>query len=136
MKQFLRQTLTKRFFILFSVFFFLWYSLSFYLNASFEATLNPILLFGLQMIYPVLIFFFSGFYFLKSRNDWNDRMMVALGWNGIAYLFSAILANPLYGISWSDVLSLESIYQGWPGVFSVILVGLLLKNDRLSKHLT
>ncbi len=127
-----KRYLTKRYFILFAIFFVLWYLGSLLLFTLYQTTPKMIFYVALNLYDPILLGIIAFLYFRKSINDWNDRFIVAFGWVALAIVLSAFLSKPIYGYDWTTIINLEVIKANWVGVF-VILVAAFLARKRLTR---
>jgi|GEM_PF-3176159 hypothetical protein len=96
----------KRFVVYWIISFVVWYGSSLLFYAFFQATLNPMVLFASQIFAPIFLLFMGWLYFRGvTRNDWASRFVTALVWIGLALVFAAALMQPVYGASWTSLLS-------------------------------
>lgn len=82
---------------------------------------------------PFMVFLFSFFYFLKSKNDWNDRFAVAVGWLMMLYLLAALLVKPIYGYEWDSILNTDQLLNAWSPFLSVLISGLIAQKLKKEK---
>jgi hypothetical protein len=130
---FFKPYLTKRYFLLFFFFFLLWYPGSFLLYTAYMATASDFFGVALNNYFLVLIFIFSFFYFKKSLNDWNDRLIVAFGWIALTFILAALLVKPIYGLDWTTIVNIPQITTNWGSFLIVLVAGMLVKQIQKKK---
>ncbi len=123
----LSQYLSKRYFKLFLLFFVPWYYGSFILGAAYSAIDKQFLFVANNLFYPMILAGFGYLYFRKSKNDWDDRFAVIVGWIGMTIILSALLAQPMYGFSWTTILNSREIMTHWVGVVALLVAAFVAK---------
>lgn len=126
MKSFFR-LFSKRYFEFFGIFFILWYLGSFLIFSANTVLNQRVFFIALNLYYPLLLIIASYFYFRKSLNDWNDRLVVAFGWIILTLIFAAVLVKPFYGYSWTSIINMDTIQSNWIGMLSVLFGAFLAK---------
>lgn len=129
----LKEYFTKRFIGYFCLLFLLWYLGSFLLFISYSVTQMGTIRVALVTFLPFMVFLFSFFYFLKSKNDWNDRFAVAVGWLMMLYLLAALLVKPIYGYEWDSILNTDQLLNAWSPFLSVLISGLIAQKLKKEK---
>jgi len=116
----LKRYFTKRYFLMFVLFYVIWYPGAFVLSTLYETIPNIVFYIALNVYYPAVLALVAYFYFRKSPNDWNDRFITAFGWTAMALLITAAISQPVYGYSWTLVLNWEVIKGNWLGIFLIL----------------
>lgn len=116
--------LNRRWLVFFLILFVTWYPVSFFIVTIYQATENPILLFIGNIFTPLWILLISYLYFRRARNDWPARFVTAIGWMALLFLFSALLARPVYGYDWTSVVNWDVVNANWINVVAIIVGGI------------
>ena len=114
---------TKRWFGYFFLFFVPWYPSVVLVVTSYEIFGTGWLYFVANIMTPLWLLPISFFYFRKARSDWSARFVTAFGWMALLFLFAAILIEPVYGGSWTDVFTLESVNGQWINLIAILVGG-------------
>lgn len=113
---------TKRWFGYFALLFVVWYPVTLLLVTMYSILQHPIFLFAGNVFTPLWILLVSYLYFRKARDDWFARIVTAIGWMVLLFVFSAILVQPVYGYEWSSLFTWQVINANWVNL-AAILVG-------------
>lgn len=129
-----QQYVTKKYVLSWMLFFLIWYPISFLFSVSYNVTQNQFLSVAMNTFFPVLLFCFAFHYFKNNKNDWNERLILGIGWIVLSIVFSAILAKPVYGSSWLTILNIEQFIANWISLFAVILAGISVESWKKKKR--
>ncbi len=114
---------TKRWFKYFFLFFLTWYPSAFLVSTAYEVFGNAPLFIVASVITPLWLLLFSYLYFRGARDDWTARTVTAFGWMSLMFVCAAILIQPVYGYSWTNVFTLDSINANWMNLVAILVGG-------------
>lgn len=116
---------TKRTAAFFAIFFVVWYPTSLIIVTAYQATSLPVLFIAGSVFTPLWLLLVSYIYFRDAQNDWTHRVSVSILWTVLAFLFSAILVQPVYGEPWTSIINLEVLNANWFNIVAIIVGGYL-----------
>jgi hypothetical protein len=114
---------TKRWFAFFLIYFVTWYPISLIIVTAYELTGQPYLFIAGTIFTPLWSLFISYMYFRHTRNDWTSRFITAFGWMALLFVGAAVLVQPVYGVSWTSIFSLEVLNANWINIAAIIVGG-------------
>ncbi|MBI4435130.1 hypothetical protein HY630_00515 [Candidatus Uhrbacteria bacterium] len=114
---------TKRWFGFFFLMFLVWYPVTLLLVTMYEILLHPVFLLVGNIFTPLWILLVSYLYFRKARDDWSARFTTAIGWMAMFFLLSAVLAEPVYGYSWTSVFTWDVVNANWMNLAAILVGG-------------
>lgn len=112
-----------RWLLFFLLYFVVWYGVSMLLIAQYQATENITFLEASSAFGPVWLIMTSYLYFRTERDDWNARFVTSIGWVGLMFVFSALLAGPIYGQNWTDAFQWPVMFSHWVSLVAVLIGG-------------
>lgn len=114
---------TKHWFGYFALLFVVWYPVMFLIVTMYSILQHPIFLFAGNVFTPLWILLVSFLYFRKARDDWSARFITAVGWMVLLFVFSAILAQPVYGYSWTMIFTWDIINANLINLVAILVGG-------------
>ncbi len=115
----------KRSLIYFLVFFVISCVIGFFVSFGGRVTGLPVFSASAQLLLPVLTFVFGYFYFRKSKNDWSDRLFTMIGWTVGFIVLTTALAQPVYGLQWNQLLTLDTLSGYWIIAVCILVAGMI-----------
>lgn len=116
----------KKFFLNFVAYFVVWYLCLFLVFNLYQVTGIEVFRLAIILLSPVLLFIFSFRYFKHSFNDWEERFIVGIGWVVLATILFAVLSQFVYGVVWTEALSVDILFTKLPDVVAVLLAGFIV----------
>lgn len=109
----------------FSAYFLVTFGVGFFLSFGIRLTNIPLFFASSQLLPPILTLLFSYLYFRKSKNDWSDRFITVLSWTVGFVILTTVLAQPVYGYPWSQMLTLDVLMGYWMIPAGILVAGII-----------
>ena len=116
---------TQRWFGFFFLLFLVLYPVTLLIVTMYSILQHPVFLLAGNSFTPLWILLVSTLYFRKARDDWSARFATAIGWIGLFLVFSAILAEPVYGYPWTSVFTWDVITTYWVNLVAILIGGMV-----------
>ncbi len=116
----------KKYFLNFLVYFVIWYLGIFLLFMAYQLTGIEVFQMVIFMFSPILLFLITYRYFKRSFNDWEDRFIVGTGWVLMSVILFAGLSELVYGIPWTEAISVDLLFSRWADVIAVLFAGFIV----------
>lgn len=112
---------TRRWFLFFLIYFFIWYPISFIIVSAYQATGVPVLYIAANVFTPLWALLISYFYFRKAQNNWSARFATAFGWMFLMFVLAGFLVKPVYGYTWTSIINWDVINANWINVVAILV---------------